>query len=110
VYNNFTPDKNKAKHFQLRNPGKTPGTGLSGRKTNKSSATVAELTSALIAVSMAASDISELTAVTTKQTAAEKGGTNDNDSNVDNEIPFGRNRNNPTLVCFQGSVPKKQNN
>jgi hypothetical protein len=49
VYNKFTPAK-KAKHFQLSNPRKIPGTGPSGRKTNKSSVTVAELTTAISAI------------------------------------------------------------
>ncbi len=109
MYNKFTMAK-KAKNWQLRNPGKTPGTGRSGRKTNKSSATVAELTSAITAFSAASLAISYLTAATTKQTAAEKGGTNNDDSNVDNQIPFGRNHNNPTLAGCQGSMPKKQKN
>jgi hypothetical protein len=65
VYNKFTIAK-KAKHWQLRNPGKTPGTGPSGRKTKNSSATVAVLTSAVTTVSAAALAISELTATTTK--------------------------------------------
>jgi hypothetical protein len=42
-YNKLTLAK-KAKHFQLKNPGKIPGIGPSGRKTNKtnkSSVTVA---------------------------------------------------------------------
>jgi hypothetical protein len=80
-YNKLTPAK-KAKHFQLKKPGKIPGTGPSGRKTNKSSASVAELTSSVTAVSVAASAILELTAATTKQTAADEGVTNDNDQNV----------------------------
>ncbi len=40
---------------------------------------MAELTTAVSAVSAAASAISELTAMTTKHTAAEDGGTNDDD-------------------------------
>jgi hypothetical protein len=54
-YNKFTLAK-KAKHFKLKNTGKIPATGPSGRKTNKtnkSSATVAELTSAVTPVSVA---------------------------------------------------------
>jgi hypothetical protein len=64
-YNKFTPAE-KAKLWQLKNPRKSHGTGPPGRKTNKSSATVAELTSAITTVSVAASAISELTAATTK--------------------------------------------
>jgi hypothetical protein len=46
--------------------------------TKKSSATVAELTSAISAVSAAASAISELTATTNNKHTAEAGETNDN--------------------------------
>jgi hypothetical protein len=83
VYNKFILAK-KAKHFLLRNPRKIPWTGPSGRKTNKGSAGVAELTSAFTAVSVAAVAISELTAATTKRTAADEGGTNYNDQNKNN--------------------------
>jgi hypothetical protein len=61
-YANFTPAK-KQKHYQLmklKKAGKTPG------RTNQCSATVAELTTTVSAVSAAASAISELTATTTK--------------------------------------------
>ena len=50
------------------------------QKTNKSSATVAELASTITNVSASVLAISELTAVTTNQTSAEEGGANDNDS------------------------------
>jgi hypothetical protein len=72
VYNKFTLAK-KAKNWQLRHPGQTPGQGPSGRETNKSSATVAELTFTVTAISGAVSAISELTAAITKQNAAEEG-------------------------------------
>ncbi len=108
-YIKFTPAK-KAKLWQLINPRKTPGTGPSGRKTDKSSATVAELTSAIAAVSAAALAISELTAVTTKQNAAEEGGTKDDDSKDDNDLLWGENCGNPALSGRQESMPKKQNN
>jgi hypothetical protein len=73
-YAKFTPAK-KQKHFQLMRAMKAARN--SGR-TNNSSATVAELTTAISAVSTAASAISELTAATTKRAAAECGETNDN--------------------------------
>jgi hypothetical protein len=76
--------------MQLKKARKTPG------RTNKSSVTVAELTTAVSAVSAAASAISELTAATTKCTAAESGETNDDDAVVDSK--WGRNRNNPAVV------------
>ncbi len=50
----------KAKHYQLKNAGKIPGTGPCRKtnKTRKSSATVAELMSAISTVSTAALAIS----------------------------------------------------
>ncbi len=100
-YAKFTPAK-KQKRFQLmratnttRNPGKT----------NNSSATVAELTTAISAVSAAASAISELTAVTTKHAAAECGETNDSD--VIGKPKWGRNPHNPAVAGRQEHVPKK---
>ncbi len=104
VYNKFIAAK-KAKLWELRNPGKTLGTGPSGRKTNKSSSTVAELTSAITAISAAALVISELTSAITKQTAAEVGGTNNNDSKEDNYYPWGRNHGIPALAGHQERVP-----
>ncbi len=102
----FTPAK-KQKHFQLnqlKKAGKIPGTGPS-RKTNKSSATVAEFTSAVSAVSAAASAISELTSVTTKRNAAD-GETNDND--VATNSKWGQNRDNPAVAGRQERVQKRQ--
>jgi hypothetical protein len=103
VYNKFSAAK-KAKLWQLRTPGKTPGTGHAGKKTNKTSATVAELTltSAVTAVSAAVLAISELTPATTKQAAAEERGTNDNDTKEDNDsYSWGRNWGNPALAGCQ---------
>ncbi len=74
-------------------------------KTNNSSATVAELTTTICAVSAAASAISELTAATTKRAAAECGETND--SYAIGEPKQGRNRNNPAVAGCQEHVPKK---
>jgi hypothetical protein len=76
VYNKFAPAE-KAKLWQLKKPGKTPGSGPAGKETNKSAATVAKFTSAL---STCASQISKLTATTDKQTVPEEGGTNKDDS------------------------------
>jgi hypothetical protein len=78
-YAKFTPTK-KQKHFQLMQARKAERN--SGR-TNKSSATVAELMTANSAVSAAALAISELTAMTTKRNAAECGETNDDDAIVE---------------------------
>ncbi len=74
-------------------------------KTNNSLATVAELTTAVSAVPTAALAISDLTAATTKRTAAECGETNDSD--VIGEPKWGRNRNNPAVAGRQEHVPKK---
>jgi hypothetical protein len=100
-YAKFTPAK-KLKHYQLMLAKKA--TGNSGQ-TNNTSATVAELTTAFSAVFAAALAISELTAVTTKCTAAECVETNDHDAIV--EPKWGRNRNNPAVAGRQEHVPKK---
>jgi hypothetical protein len=91
----------KRKHYQLvqlKKAGKTPG------RTNQSSATVAGLVTAVSTVSAAALAVSELTAATTKRTAAESGETNDDDAIVDSE--WGRNRNNLAVAGHQEHVPK----
>jgi hypothetical protein len=100
-YAKFTPAKKK-KHFQLMRAMKAARN--SGR-TNNSSATVAELRTAISAVSVAASTISELTAATTKCAAAECGETNDSDAI--GEPKWGRNCNNPAVAGRQEHVPKK---
>jgi hypothetical protein len=101
-YAKFTPGK-KQKHFQLMQAKKAARN--SGR-TNKSSATVAELTTAISIVSAAALAISELTAATTKRNAAECGETNDDDAIV--EPKWGRNLNNPMVAGCQERVPHKK--
>jgi hypothetical protein len=98
-YAKFTPPE-KQKHYQLMQAKKAAKT--SGR-TNKSSATVAELTTAVSTVSAAALAISELTAVTTKCNATECGETNDDDGIVKPE--WGYNRNNPAVAGHQERVP-----
>ena len=100
-YAKFTPVK-KQKHWQLmqlKKARKTPG------RTSNISATVAELTTVVSSVSAAALAISELTAMTTKRTAAEYGQTKDDDAIIDSE--WGRNRNNPAVAGRQEHVPKK---
>jgi hypothetical protein len=66
-YSKFTLAK-KAKHYQLKNAGEIPGTGHCRKtnKTNKSSVTVSDSTTATSTVSVAALAISEHTATTTK--------------------------------------------
>jgi hypothetical protein len=100
-YAKFTPAK-KQKHFQLMRAVKA---ARNSGKTNNSSATVAELMTAIRAVSAAALAISELTAATTKHTAAECVETNDSD--VIGKPEWGRNRNNPAVAGRQEHVPKK---
>jgi hypothetical protein len=109
-FNKLTPAKN-AKHVQLKNPRKIPGTGPSGRKTNKSnksSASVAELMSAITTVSAAASAILKHTAATTKRTAADEGGTNDNDQNVGTNSQWGRNVITPQMLAARGACLKSK--
>ncbi len=100
-YAKFTPAK-KQKHFQLMHAVKA---ARSPAKTSNSSATVAELTTAISAVSAAASAIFELTARTTKRAAAECGETNDSDAI--GIPPWGRNRDNPAIAGHQEHMPKK---
>ncbi len=66
-YAKFTPAE-KQKHFQLMHAAKV---ARSPAKTSNSSATVAELTTAISTVFAAALTISELTATTTKRAATE---------------------------------------
>jgi hypothetical protein len=100
-YARFTPAK-KHKHFQLMCAAKATRSPV---KTSNSSATVAELMTAISAVSTAASATSELIAATTKHAAAECGETTDSDAIV--EPPWGHNRNNPAIAGRQEHVPKK---
>ncbi len=78
-YAKFTPTE-KHKHYQLMLAKKA--TRNSGR-TNNTSATVAELTTAVSTVSAAALAISELAAATTKRAAAECEETKDDDAIVE---------------------------
>ncbi len=70
IYATFTPAQ-KAKHWQLRNPGKTPGTGPT--KGARGTATAPGMTSQIAefqsAMSTAATAISDFTAATQKRTA-----------------------------------------
>jgi hypothetical protein len=100
-YAKLTPAK-KQKYFQLMWAMKA---ARNSGKTNNSSATVAELTTAVSAVSAAASAISELTAATTKRAATECGETNNSD--VIDEPEWRRNRHNPAVAGRQENMPKK---
>ncbi len=66
---------------------------------------MAELTSAVSAVSAAAFDISEITATTNNKRTAEVGETNDNDAAANSK--WGQNCNNPAVAGCQVHVPKK---
>jgi hypothetical protein len=98
-YAKFTPAK-KQKHFQLMRAAKAARPA----KTSNSSATEAELTTAVCAVSAAALAISELTAATTKRAAAECEETNDSDAIG---VSWGHNRDNPAIAGRQWHLPKK---
>jgi hypothetical protein len=74
-------------------------------KTSNSSATVAELTTAISTVFAAALAISELTAATIKCAATECGESNNSDAIA--EPKWGRNCNNPAVAGRQKHVPKK---
>ena len=102
VYDKFSPAQ-KAKHWQLRNPNKTPRTGpAKSIETSKSAATVAEFTSF---VSSTVSAISELTAPIDNRTAA-------NNVETKDEGQWGRDRfgnpENPSLAHQKAA--KKQKN
>ena len=90
----------KAKHWQLRNPGKECSVGpTGGKKTNKNAANVSEFAAA---VSFAVLAISALTDATTKCAAAEEGTKDDPNPWVN------PNRDNPALA--RQSKKSKGNN
>ncbi len=103
IYATFTPAM-KAKHWQLKNPGQTPGTGPA--KSARGAATATGITSQIAefktAMSTAASPISDFTAAT-KQAA------DDERSDLTKDSAWGGNRDSPALGC-QDSVPKKPKN
>ena len=86
MYAKFSPAK-KAKHWQLRNPGKECGTGSTGGR--KSGVSATNVSNFATAISSAVLAISALT-ITTKRTNKE--GTNDDPSTNQS------NRNNPALA------------
>ena len=90
----------KAKHWQLRNPGKERGVSPTGsKKTDKNVVNVSELAAA---VSSAMSAISALTDATTKDTATKEGTKDDPDPWLN------PNRKNPALA--HQSKKTKSNN
>ena len=106
VYNNFTPAQ-KAKHSQLMNPGKIPGSGPAKGARGGTGATASGMTNQIAEfktdMSSAATAISDFTAATQKRAA------NDKESDLTGDSGWGRprgdNRDNPALAC-QGKKPK----
>jgi len=98
VYAKFSPAQ-KAKHWQLMNPGMERGVGPTGaKKTNTASANVSELTAA---VSSAVSAMSALTEATAKRSAADEASEELDPAGWGNP-----NRNNPALAR-QIKCPRK---
>jgi hypothetical protein len=110
IYNTFTPAQ-KAKHWQLRNPGMTPGTGPAKDARGGAAATASGMTSQIAefksAMSTAATAILDFTAATQKHTA------DDEASDLTRDSGWGRlrgdNRDNPALGR-QDSATKKPKN
>ncbi len=100
IYNAFTPAQ-KAKHWQLKYPGQTPGTGPA--KSTRGAATTPNMTSQLAefktAMSTAATAISDFTAAT-------KRAADDEESELTKDSGWGRNRDSPALGR-QDSASKK---
>ncbi len=78
VYAKFTPAQ-KAKHWQLMNPGKEHGVGpTGGKKTDRTTTNVSEFATALSSAVLA---ISALTDATNKRTAAKEASDDDTSPN-----------------------------
>ncbi len=109
IYNTFTPAM-KAKHWQLLNPGKNPGTGPAkgARGAAPASGMTSQIAEFQSAMSTAATVILDFTAATQKRTADDKESELTRDSGG-----WGRlrdnNRDNPALGC-QDSASKKPKN
>ena len=100
IYNTFTPSQ-KAKHWQLKNPSMTPGTGPAKGVRGGAGATVSGMTSQITefktAMSTAATAISDFTAENQKHAA------DDEESDLTRDSGWGcpcdNNRDNPALGC-----------
>ncbi len=104
IYNTFTPAQ-KAKHWQLRHPGKTPETGPA--KGARGAATAPGMTSQIAefqtAMSTAATAILGFT-TTTKRAAY------DEESDLTRDSGWGcPNRDNPALGCLDSASKKTKN-
>ena len=110
VYNSFTPAQ-KAKHWQLRNPSKTPGSGPAKGVRGGTGATASGMNHQIAefktAMSSAATAISDFTAATQKCAADDK------ESDLTRDSGWGRardtNRDNLALGR-QDSASKKSKN
>ncbi len=108
IYNAFTPAM-KAKVWQLRNPGQTPGTGPAkgARGAAPASGMTSQIAAFETAMSTAATAISDFTAATQKRAA------DDEESDMTRDSGWGRprntNRDNPALGR-QDSASKKPKN
>ena len=98
IYNAFTPAQ-KAKHWQLKFPGQTPGTGPAKSNRGGTTGLTSQIAELKTAMSTAATAISEFTA-TTKRAA------DDDQSDLTKDSCWGRNRDSPALGR-QETVPKK---
>jgi hypothetical protein len=104
IYNNFTPAQ-KAKHWQLKHPGQTPGTGLAkgARGTASAPGMTSKIAEFQTAMSMAATAISDFTAAT-------KRAADDEESDLTRDSGWGRpNHDNPALAR-QDMASKKSKN
>ena len=109
VYNSFTPVQ-KAEHWQLLNPGKTPGSEPAKGTRSGTGATASGMNHQIVefktAMSSAATAILDFTAGTQKHTA------NDEESDLTGDsgwgCPRGNNRDNPALA-HQDLVKKLKN-
>jgi hypothetical protein len=104
IYNTFTPAQ-KAKVWQLRNPGRTPGTGPAkgARGAVPAPGMTSQIAQSHSAMSTTATAISDFTAVTQKRAADDK------ESDLTRDSGWGRNRDNTALGC-QDSATKKPKN
>ncbi len=108
IYNTFTPAM-KAKHWQLMNPGQTPGTGPAKgtRGTAPASGMTSQIAEFQTAMSTAVTAISDFMAATQKHAA------DDEESDLTRDSRWGclcdNNRDNPALGR-QDSVLKKSKN
>jgi hypothetical protein len=98
IYATFTPAQ-KAKHWQLKKPGQTPGTGPAKSTRDEATGMTSQLAEFKTAMSTAATAISDFTAAT-------KCAADDEESDLTRDSGWGRNRDSPALGR-QDSASKK---